>query len=380
MGTLNNRGTKESPKWYCRFVDLDGTRKHRPTKQPTKALALRFLADIESRVARGEPGIPDRKKQHAKHITVRELVTRFLTEYNPPRLRNRSRYIADIKTNFQARLFPFPLADMAAVSVKKQDVAAYRDALRKTYANSTINLTLTRLSLLFSWAMDCELIECRNPCEKVQRMNTTPSEEYYTREHAEKLLSPEHIHPMVATALYTGMRIGELYGLRWECVRFDIGAIVVKASFTGLPKNGKARTIPIHAELKPILTAWREQCPQTAQGLVFPVQTRTGYRMGDSGDGRSIRTRLEAANVPSTFRNPWHAMKHTASTLMAESGVHPSAIDIITAHSSGTNRITAAYTHVTNLAFLSRELAKMTLKPRESAQIIPLHSALRQQA
>ena len=134
MGTLNNRGTKESPKWYCRFVDLDGSRKHRPTKQQTKALALRFLADIESRVARGEPGIPDRKKQHAKHITVRELVTRFLTEYNPPRLRNRSRYIADIKTNFQARLFPFPIADIPGASVKKLDVAAYLDALRKTHS------------------------------------------------------------------------------------------------------------------------------------------------------------------------------------------------------------------------------------------------------
>ena len=379
MGSVDNRGTKDRPNYYCRYVDLDGKRKQVRTKQPTKALAMRFLADIESRVARGEPGIPDRKKQHAKHISVRELVTRFLTEYNPPRLRDRARYIAEIKSNFQARLLPFPIADMAAASVKKQDVAAYRDALRKSYANGTINLSLSKLSLLFSWAIDSELIDCRNPC-RVQRMITTPSEEHYTREHVERLLSPEHLDPMVATALYTAMRIGELYGLRWDCVRFDISAIVVKASFTGLPKNGKARTIPIHAELVPILTAWREQSPQTAQGLVFPVKTRTGYHMGSNDDGRRIRPSLEAANVPSTFRNPWHAMKHTASTLMAESGVHPSAIDIITAHSSGTNRITAAYTHVTNLAFLSRELAKMTLKPRESAQIIPLHSAHRQQA
>lgn len=374
MGSVDNRGTKDRPNYYCRYVDLDGKRKQVRTKQPTKALALRFLADIESRVARGEPGIPDRKKQHAKHITVRELVTRFLTEYNPPRLRDRARYIAEIKSNFQARLLPFPIADMAAASVKKQDVSAYRDALRKSYANATINLSLSKLSLLFSWAIDSELIDCRNPC-RVQRMTTTPSEEHYTREHVERLLSPEHLDPMVATALYTAMRIGELYGLRWDCVRFDISAIVVKASFTGLPKNGKARTIPIHAELMPILTAWREQSPQTAQGLVFPVKTRTGYHMGSNDDGRRIRPSLEAANVPSTFRNPWHAMKHTATTLMAESGVHPSAIDVITAHSSGGNRITAGYTHLTSLDFLSRELAKMTLKPREPGKVIPLHSA-----
>ena len=69
MGSVNNRGTKDHPNYYCRYVDLDGKRKQVRTKQPTKALAMRFLADIESRVARGEPGIPDRKKQHAKHIT-----------------------------------------------------------------------------------------------------------------------------------------------------------------------------------------------------------------------------------------------------------------------------------------------------------------------
>ena len=41
------------------YMDLDGKRKHRPTHQPSKALAMRFVAEVEARVARGLVGIPD---------------------------------------------------------------------------------------------------------------------------------------------------------------------------------------------------------------------------------------------------------------------------------------------------------------------------------
>lgn len=51
MGTVSNRGTKDRPLWYCRYVDADGKRKQRPTKQSTKALARRFVAAMEARVA-----------------------------------------------------------------------------------------------------------------------------------------------------------------------------------------------------------------------------------------------------------------------------------------------------------------------------------------
>ena len=56
MGDVHNRGTKDRPQWYCRYVDLDGKRKHRPTHQPSKALAMRFVAEVEARVARGSSG------------------------------------------------------------------------------------------------------------------------------------------------------------------------------------------------------------------------------------------------------------------------------------------------------------------------------------
>lgn len=50
MGDVHNRGTKDQPMWYCRYIDTDGKRKHRPTHQPTKALAT-LLIDETGKIA-----------------------------------------------------------------------------------------------------------------------------------------------------------------------------------------------------------------------------------------------------------------------------------------------------------------------------------------
>ena len=102
MGDVHNRGTKDRPQWYCRFVDLDGKRKHRPTHQPSKALAMRFVAEVEARVARGLVGIPEQHspERQGKALTLQGLAERFLQEANPPtknpeRYRSRLRYTLD---------------------------------------------------------------------------------------------------------------------------------------------------------------------------------------------------------------------------------------------------------------------------------------------
>jgi glutamate-5-semialdehyde dehydrogenase len=50
MGDVKNRGSKDRPQWYCRYIDVDGKRKHRPTHQQTKALAMRFVAEVDAAV------------------------------------------------------------------------------------------------------------------------------------------------------------------------------------------------------------------------------------------------------------------------------------------------------------------------------------------
>ena len=46
-------------------------------------------------------------------------------------------------------------------------------------------------------------------------------------------------------AIYTGMRAGEIWGLRWEDVDFEEREILVRYSFDGPTKGGKVRRIPM---------------------------------------------------------------------------------------------------------------------------------------
>ena len=58
MGTVFNRGTKDKPNWYVGYRE-NGEWKYRPSHQPTKALAKRFVQEIEGRIARGQVGIDE---------------------------------------------------------------------------------------------------------------------------------------------------------------------------------------------------------------------------------------------------------------------------------------------------------------------------------
>lgn len=69
----------------------------------------------------------------------------------------------------------------------------------------------------------------------------------------------QQTRPMIWTGLYTGLRKGELLGLRWIDVHLDAMRIDVNRSYGGLPKSGKPRYLPLHPDLAPVLRTWRER-------------------------------------------------------------------------------------------------------------------------
>ena len=117
----------------------------------------------------------------------------------------------------------------------------------------------------------------------------------YSQQHA-----PD-VYPMIAAAIYTGMRKGELLGLRWIDVLFDRGLICVAHSYGKTPKSGKWRPVPLHPALGPILREWQRR---SAPGsLVFPVVVERGRksRMGTPDDmlGNRVAAALRAVTFPS---------------------------------------------------------------------------------
>ncbi|HEX4451663.1 MAG TPA: hypothetical protein VGL61_18025 [Kofleriaceae bacterium] len=53
-----NRGSKDNPNWYVGYRE-NGRWVYKASRRPTKALAKRWVQEIESRIARGQVGIEE---------------------------------------------------------------------------------------------------------------------------------------------------------------------------------------------------------------------------------------------------------------------------------------------------------------------------------
>ena len=107
-------------------------------------------------------------------------------------------------------------------------------------------------------------------------------------------------------ALYTGMRRGELFKLKWQDVDFDRGFIRIVG-----PKGGQDQTIPLNAAARRVLEAHPRTCE-----YVFPGEDG-GQRVTIQKALRRIR---EAAGLPASFR-PLHGLRHAFASRLASSGL-----------------------------------------------------------
>jgi integrase len=338
MGDVFKKGSG----WYLRWYE-GGRRRVMASKQTSHGEARRMLQAIEGRVARGLAGIEEPATPSIVP-TVTALTERFLSEYSRPRLKSLDRYRMQARCSLR-RALPH-LGDLHVDKVKPTDIAKLRDSLAKRCAPATGRLTLAFLRTMFNWAVKLEILQV-NPCRGMESPPQRSLLEFLSKDEAAKLLeyvraqAPDR-HPIIAAALYTGMRKGELFGLRWRDIDLDNRRLTVERSYTSLPKSGKVRHLRISSELTSILIEWRRRCPPTAQGLVFPVMSRAGH-MGVSQDMLDIEELLQKAGCPKMER-PFHALRHTFASNFVMAGGNILALQKILGHAD--LKMTLCYAHL----------------------------------
>ena len=366
MGDVRNRGSKDHPMWYCRYIDVDGKRKHRPTHQPSKALAMRYLAEVEARVARGVVGIPEQAaaEHPPSELTLSVLTERFLSAphsqvRNPERYRSWLRY-----TMYKHVLTDLGMRCLPAISVRQ--VEALRDRkLADGYKSSTVNSMLRALSVVWRWASKQGLTSAKNPTAGLTKSPPAGLVDFLSQAEVVRLLSyaQQHasaVYPMLATAIYTGLRKGELFGLRWQDILFERNLIQVARSYSGAPKSGKWRPVPLHPALAPILRQWQQRCARELPEvpLVFPVTPVHGNyaRMGTADDMLDLEGLLKAAGCHVPLR-PWHALRHTFASHYVMSGGNILALSKTLGHSK--LETTMIYAHLAP-DFMAAEIARLS--------------------
>jgi len=133
----------------------------------------------------------------------------------------------------------------------------------------------------------------------------------------------EPFKTMVAVAVLTGLRVGELLALRWRAVDLTLGTLQVSESvyegkFQTPKSETSTRTIPIGPVTRWLLETHRQRSIwRKPDDLVFPNQ-RGGPYQAHNLLNRVLRPAAEAAEIG---RVGWHQMRHIHASLLHDLGV-----------------------------------------------------------
>ena len=293
-----------------------GNRRYRETFLGGKTLGKTMLAKRKMEAIEGK-FFPQRQKQK---LTFAEAADKYWSSHlSKKKSAGKLKYTLNaIKKYFGNR----PLACITTDDVQQ----FYNERLEET-SPSTANRHFTTLCAVINKAIKLKLYRGENPCNGVDKEKENPARtNYLDKKQIEDLLNfaPERSQKLIAFAIGTGMRRGEILRLNWSDIDFRNNIIHVYVS-----KSGYQREIPILTSLRPILLSMNPQM----NSKVFPLTEKMVEH-----DFKKAR---EKAGISGLH---FHDLRHTfASHFMMNGGQLPT-LQRILGHSD--LKMTQRYAHL----------------------------------
>jgi len=276
--------------------------------------------------------------------TLREAAEAWLEGVKSGAIRNRSghRYKPSAIRGYEAALLARVLPGLGGLrlsEIRRVDLQDFADRLCADALDpSTVRNTLMPLRAIFRRAVARGDVAV-NPTSGLElpAMEGARDRIASPAEAAALLATlPERDRAIWATAMYTGLRRGELLGLRWEDVDLAAGVIHVERSWdakegvVGPKSRAGRRTVPIPAALRDYLVKHKLRLGRHV-GLVFGTsytQPFTPSNVRKRANAAWLRAGLEPIGL--------HECRHTFASLMIAAGVNGKALSVYMGHSSVT--------------------------------------------
>lgn len=220
--------------------------------------------------------------------------------------------------------------------------------LRKSLAPNSVRRHVDAVGVVWRHATDVHGLTLASPIKKAKLPSGEVRRAPVGLTHAKRLITAlpaeRGMRALWATAAYTGMRRGEILGLRWESVDLSEGRITVEVAWNertrteGPPKSAAScRPISIAGDLLPYLVEWQKLSGRTS-GLVF---SDDGQRHFDfAAATRRAQTIWKRAGLSSAGL---HQFRHGYATTLASTGMDIWSIQTALGHAEVTT--TARYVH-----------------------------------
>ena len=256
-------------------------------------------------------------------LTFRELAVQWQTTVLPMYKHSTQKNHAHI---LQKHLLP-RFGDVRLGKVERQDVQAYvAQLVRHGYAPKTVDHIHDVLSAILRTAVKWGHLE-DNPARGVDlpRLTTVREKWALTVGQAAQLLTvlPALARTLVGLAIVTGLRRGELFGLRWRDIDegrscFTIRQAVYEGVFDTPKTAASRRCMPLSPAALELIQDWRAVANRTTpEDLVFC--TRTGKPISPNNVIR--RWVAPACKSLNLRRATWLTFRYTYSSWSHEEGV-----------------------------------------------------------
>lgn len=220
-------------------------------------------------------------------------------------------------------------------------VEKYRDhrlseiTLRGTKRNgNSVCRELAMISKAFVRAIKAGYCE-ENPVKKVDWPHQPNRRERVLSDDEETLILSKltgkyaKLRAPFLTALYSGMRRGEMFALRWMDVDFERGFFRLRETIT---KTSKARIVPLIEPARTELETLRKADDHTTLSLVFPINKERASHL--------LRELLESLELTGIGL---HTLRHSFASRAARAGIPPFYVKEILGHAA--LDMTAYYSH-----------------------------------
>jgi len=199
------------------------------------------------------------------------------------------------------------LKDITSWHIEKYKSKRLKDGLRV----ASVNREVACLKHIFTKAIEWGKAK-ENPVKKVKLFKENNKRvRFLSKAEMESLLSACRksqspcLYNMVILALNTGMRRGEIFGLKWEDIDSERKIITIRET-----KNGEARRIPFNDEVMKLLG----EIPKFESPYLFPG--KKGERLNNFSNA-FVRVREKAGLKDFRF----HDLRHTFASYLVMSGV-----------------------------------------------------------
>lgn len=242
---------KRRGRWRIRYVDGAGRQVERATHAKSKVDAQRMADDLERQAERVRLGLE-------KAIDLKTF-NELWSLYEP--IAKTKRSWSTIRGRFKKHLLP-EFGARLIHQIDAGDIDTFLANKLRTADNpkglspQTCEHLRVHLAAIFTFAIKKKLIKGENPGRAAAHVEI-PEHEPRHLELAEVALLlkyvPDRWRGFFAVALFTGMRKGEVVGLRVANVDLERRTIMVSRSYAGTTKAAKVRYVPIPDGLLPYL-------------------------------------------------------------------------------------------------------------------------------